>query len=68
MRLEHQKQQHDAGLQIQELQTKFEIDIQAAVLDMQKTRAEIEKIHADIGRVEAQAKAAAQPKPAPKAA
>jgi hypothetical protein len=68
MRMEAEKQQHDAGLQIQELQAKFALDMQAGALDMQKTKAEIEKIYAEIERIGAQAKAAAQPKPAREAA
>jgi methyl coenzyme M reductase beta subunit len=69
MRLEHQKQQHDAGMQIQELQAKFALDMQAGALDMQKTKAEIEKIYAEIERIGAQAKAVAEkPKPAKEAA
>ena len=69
MRLEHQKQQHDAGMQVQELTAKFALDMQAGQLDMQKTRAEIEKIYAEIERIGAQAKAVAEkPKPAAKEA
>jgi hypothetical protein len=69
MRLEHQKQQHDAGMQVQELQAKFALDMQAGALDMQKTKAEIEKIYAEIERIGAQAKAVAEkPKPAAKEA
>jgi hypothetical protein len=69
MRAEQQKQQHEAGMQVQELQAKFALDMQAGALDMQKTKAEIEKIYAEIERIGAQAQAAAEkPKPATKAA